>query len=53
MRGKQIIAGKLTGLKMQRNANYATEEMKSLKNKGSTPRQVDLNPSASTTNHPP
>ena len=53
MRGKKITVGKLTGLKMHRNANYATKERKRLKTMGSTPRQVDLNPSSSTTNHPP
>ena len=37
-RGKQITAGQLTGLKMHRNANYATrkEEVKSME---TTPRQ--------------
>ena len=48
MRGKQTIAGKLTGLRAQTNANYATKERKRLKSMGSTPRQVDRNPSAST-----
>ena len=48
MRGKQITAGQLTGLKTQRNANYAKKERKRLKIMGSTPRQVDQNPSAST-----
>ena len=38
MRGKQITAGQLTGLKMHRNANYATKERKRLKSMGSTPR---------------
>ena len=38
MRGKQIIAGQLTGLKTHRNANYATKERKRLKSMGSTPR---------------
>ena len=37
MRGKQIIAGQLTGLKMHRNANYTTKERKRLKSMGSTP----------------
>ena len=41
MRGKQITAGQLTGLKTHRNANYATKERKRLKSMGSTPRQVD------------
>ena len=27
MLGEQIIAGQLTGLKMHRNANYATREL--------------------------
>ena len=31
MRGKQIAARQLTGLKRHRNANYATKEMKRLK----------------------
>ena len=53
MRGKQIIAGQLTGLWAQTNANYAAKESKRLKSMGGTPRQVDRNPSASTTNHPP
>src|SRR3954470_2337098 len=48
MRGEQITTGKLTGLKMHCNANYATKERKRLKSMGSTPRQVDQNPSAST-----
>ena len=51
--GEQIIAGQLTGLKMHCNANYATKERKRLKSMGNTPREVDRNPSASTTNHPP
>ena len=38
MRGKQIIAGQLTGLKMHRNANYATKERKTFKSTGSTPK---------------
>src|SRR3954466_13940855 len=38
MRGKQIIAGQLKGLKTHRNANYATKERKRLKSMGSTPR---------------
>ena len=38
MQGKQITAGKLTGLKTHRNANYATKERKRLKSMGSTPR---------------
>ena len=53
MQGKQIIAGQLTRLWTQPNANYATKERKMLKSMGSTPRQVDRNPSTSTTNHPP
>ena len=53
MRGKQIIDGQLTGLKMHCNANYATKERKRLKSMGSTPRYVERNPSASTTNNPP
>ena len=48
MRGEQITAGQLTGLRAQTNANYATKERKRLKSMGSTPRQVDRNPSAST-----
>src|SRR4051812_14698805 len=44
MRGEQITAGQLTGLKMHRNANYATIERKRLKSMVSTPRQVDRNP---------
>ena len=48
MRGKQITAWQLTGLKMHRNANYATKERKRLKSMGSMPRQVDRNSSAST-----
>ena len=38
MRGKQITVGKLTRLKMHRNANYATKERKRLKSMGSTPK---------------
>ena len=38
MQGKQITAGQLTGLKMHRNANYATKESKRLKSMGSMPR---------------
>ena len=38
MRGKQITAGQLTGLKTHRNANYATKERKRLKSMVSTPR---------------
>ena len=38
MRGKQIIAGKLTRLKIHRNANYATKERKRFKSMGSMPR---------------
>ena len=53
MRGKKITAGQLIGLRAQTNATYATKERKRLKSMGSTPRQVDRNPSASTTNHPP
>ena len=53
MQGKQIIVGQLTGLRAQPNANYATKERKRLKSMGSTPRQVDQNPYASTTNHKP
>ena len=37
MRGKQIIAGQLIGLKTHYNANYATKERKRLKSMGSTP----------------
>ena len=37
-RGKKITAGKLTGLKMHHNANYATKERKRLKSMGSSPR---------------
>ena len=48
MQGKQITAGKLTRLKAHRNANCATKERKRLKSMGSTPRQVDRNPSVST-----
>ena len=38
MRGKQIIAGQLIGLKMHHNDNYATKEMERFKSMGSTPR---------------
>ena len=38
MRGKQITAGQLTGLKTNRNTNYATKERKMFKSMGSTPR---------------
>ena len=38
MRGKQITAGQLTGLKTHRNANYATKERNRLKSMGSKPR---------------
>ena len=48
MQGKQITVGQLTELRAQPNANYATKERKRLKSMGSTPRQVDRNPSAST-----
>ena len=48
MQSKQITVGQLTGLKTHRNANYATKERKRLKSMSSTPRQVDLNPYAST-----
>ena len=41
MRGKQITARQLTGLKTHRNANYAAKESKRLKSMGSTPRSVD------------
>ena len=41
MRGKQITAGQLTGLKTHRNANYATKEKKRLKSMGGTPTQLD------------
>ena len=51
--GKQITAGQLKGLWAQTNANYAAKERKRLKSMGSTPTQVDRNPSAFTTNHPP
>ena len=37
MRGKQITAGQLTGLKTHRNANYSTKERNRLKSMGSTP----------------
>ena len=53
MQGKQITAGQLTGLRAQTNANYVANERKRLKSMGSTPRQVDRNICASTTNHPP
>ena len=48
MRGEQITARQLTGLKTHRSANYVTKERKRLKSMGSTPRQIDQNPSAST-----
>ena len=38
MRGKQITAGQLTGLRVQTNANYATKERKRFKSTGSTPK---------------
>ena len=53
MQGKQIIAGQLTRLRTQTNANYDAKQRKRLKSMGSTPRQVDRNICASTTNHPP
>ena len=53
MQGKQITVVKLTGLRAQTNANYVAKERKRLKSLGNTPRQVDRNPSTSTTNHPP
>ena len=37
MRGKQITAGQLTGLKTHRNANYATKKTM-LKSMGGTPK---------------
>ena len=52
MRGKQITARQLTELHAQTNANYAAREVE-VQSMGGTPRQVDRNPSASTTNHPP
>ena len=47
MWGEQITVEQLTGLKMHRNANYATrkEEAQSM---GSTPRQVHQDPSSYT-----
>ena len=39
MQGEQITAGKLTGLKTHRNANYATKERMRLKSMGSMVRQ--------------
>ena len=38
MRGKQITAGQVTGLKTHCDANYATKERKRLKSMGSTPK---------------
>ena len=38
MRGKQITAGQLTGLKMHRDSNYAIKERKRFKSMGSMPR---------------
>ena len=38
MRGKQITAGQLTGLKTHHNANYATKERKRFKSMVSTLR---------------
>ena len=38
MGGKQITTGQLAGLKMHRNANYATKERKSLESVGNTSR---------------
>ena len=38
MRGNQITAGQLIGLRTHRNANYATKERKRFKSMGSTPR---------------
>ena len=51
-RGKQITVGQLTGLCAQTNANYVARKVE-VQSMGGTPRQVDRNPSASTTNHPP
>ena len=53
MQGEQNTAGQLIGLHAQSNANYAIKERKRIKSMGSTPRQVDRNPFASTTTHPP
>ena len=52
-RGKRITAGQLTGSCAQTNANYAVKKGRGSKAWAVTPRQVDRNPSASTTNHPP
>src|SRR3954468_13993568 len=38
LRGKQITAGQLTGLKTHRNSNNATKERKRLKSMGIMPR---------------
>ena len=53
MQGNFFTVGQLTGLRAQTNAKYVAKERKRLKSMGSTPRKVDRNPSASTTNHPP
>ena len=47
MQGEQITAGQLTGLKLTAMLTMQ-QERKRLKSMGSTPRQVDRNPSAST-----
>ena len=47
MSGEQITSGQLIGLKMHRNSNYATRKVE-VNCMGSTPRQVDRNPTAST-----
>ena len=52
MWGKRITAGQLTELCAQTNANYAARKV-DVQSMGGTPGQVDRNPSASTTNHPP
>ena len=51
-RGKQITAGQLTGPRTQTNADYIARKVE-VQSMGGTPRQVDQNPFASTTNHPP
>ena len=47
MQGEQITVGQLTGLKTHCNATML-QESKGLKSMGSTPRQVNRNPFAST-----
>ena len=52
MWGKRITAGQLTELFAQTNADYIARKVE-VQSMDGTPKKVDLNPSISTTNHPP